>query len=249
MFSKKAFRLALVAFLVVGLAYQSSAQGVPVSTINLEDLEGKYFTGGSLNLGTRQIGMVGADNPNNNGFGVGIDAYVGKFATNRLAYGLNVGYRYNSFTSLPDTDLETTSSDNLFNVGVFGRAYSNPCAPNVNGYLQGEVGFGFGNQKFTNNSGDETIDGLNDFRIGVVPGIVLYPTDHIMLELQYGFLGYQSRRTTYDDISTGEEVQDYSRWGGFDFDAKTLTICLMYMLPYPSWNDKMNDSFDGFGKF
>lgn len=221
----------------------------PPSAINLNELEGSVFTGGSLNFGLSSSGMKEADDPSTTGTGFGVDAYVGKFATNNLAYGANVGYSFQSVKNNPGTDLETVSSDNIFDVGLFGRVYSNPCGSMVNGYIEGGVGLGFGNQSFTNANDEEIKDDISTFRAGLVPGIVIYPTNQIMLELRYGFLGYSSRAVTFEDPFSGEEVTDYNRWGGFDFDAKTITICFMYILPYPSWNNKMNGSFDDFGQF
>ena len=253
-FTKKLYSCFIALVLMVPLstfAQRTQIQNTPtaISAIDLNDLEGKYFTGGSLNFGLSSSGMVDADDPSTTVTGFGVAAYVGKFATNNLAYGVNLGYNFESLKNNPGTDLETVSTDNILDIGLFGRVYSNPCGSMVNGYIEGGVELGFGNQTFTNSNGDEVKDNIGTFRAGLVPGIVIYPTDQIMLELRYGFLGYSSRAVTYEDPFTGDEVTDYNRWGGFDFDAKTITICFMYILPYPSWGDKMNGSFDGFGNF
>lgn len=216
--------------------------------VNLSELQGDYFTGGGINFSLQSSGVRDADEPSNSGLSAGFTGYLGKFATNQLAYGVMAGYNYASTTYNPNTDLEWEDSQSLLNLGLFGRAYSNPCSPNVNGYIQGEVGLGTGAFQ-SNVTGMDVKENVGTFWAGVRPGIVLYPTEHIMLELQYGFLGYRSEAFSSEDPVSGNETTNYNRWGGFDFDAKTLTICLMYRLPYPSWNSKMDGAFDGFGTF
>lgn len=229
---------------------QGSAQETPVSisSIDLNDLDGRYFIGGSANFSLNTSGIMKDSDPSYTGMAFGIRPHFGRFATNRLAYGGVLGLSHNSSTNNPDTDLETSQSSNIFNVGVFGRVYSNPCGEAVNGYLQGEVTFGFGNQKSIDASDNETKDGIGTFEFGVRPAVVFYPTNHIMIEMRYGWLGYYSYSTTYKNFM-GEEVTSTNRTFNANFNFSSIQIGFMYLLPCESWNTKMNGSFDGFGEF
>lgn len=109
------------------------------------------------------------------------------------------------------------STSSNFDANLFGR-YSLPIAERF--YFIPEIQIGTGTSSTDNNAGVRTSE-TSYFGIGVLPGLAFFPTTHWSIELNAGFIGYQTVTTKNVDnlIQPNETTND-----GFIFDVNGITV-------------------------
>jgi hypothetical protein len=139
-----------------------------------------------------------------------IDARVGYFIRNNLALGVRVGYERTTsdFTTVSDLSNDLSSRSKTLRLGLFMRNYFR-LGRRIRFFVETGAVAGFGSLEYHDSlygpTHTETGD-LFTFKLGFMPGVVIFLNRGLAVEATAGFFGLSYRKTKSDDAETGVSV-------------------------------------------
>lgn len=203
----------LIVFVFAGITASAQwSKGSIIATGNLGFMSG----GTEMSGGGTTVDMGSAS-----GFNLGVGG--GYFIMDNLAVGVNLGYTTASNTT-PNfgggTD-DQVVTNNMMTYGVMGR-YLLPYGDRFAAFAQLDVLMGSGTITTELGSVSTDVD-QSGLTAGVSLGFSYLIHEHIFLDLNYGFLGYQTNTTTNDPGGNNETKLTTNQFG---LDASLGTIAL-----------------------
>lgn len=203
----KKVQLLLLSFVVATMAFAQQTKG-------------DIYLGGSVNFGagssSTKVGSTKNEGPKT--FDFGIQPKVGYFISDKFSVGIDLGFSSEN-TKIDNSGTTTKYSNTAYGGGVFARYYVMP-AEKFGFFFEANAGVmaGSSNTKV----GSVKTDGPNTLAInaGITPGIVIYVSNRVALEANYGFLGYSSYTET--DKSGTQDVKDTQGNFGLDINPGTF---------------------------
>jgi len=183
--------------------------------------KGTLFLGGGLGF-TSTSEKEKTSNSTTDGdknFSYSINPGVGYFISDKLALGLDFGFRGNNTTTtqgiIDPEEIELKST--LLNVTPYARYY----------WMVGDnfgftgtlgIGIGSGSTKTSTNSNTTTTSKISTLEVGLRPGIVFFPTSKVGLEANFGFVGFSSFTDKNPNDSSNKTITS-----SFGLNANTIT--------------------------
>ncbi len=180
---------------------------------------GTKILGGEFNYNSSSnettIGNTTTDGPKNSNITV-VPSFGYMFQDN-IGAGIRIGIN-NSTTETTDQNGDVTEDkDNLTIVGLFGRYYIDVAGDQLYFHTDLILDFGFGSNEVTQGNTTVTTD-LNTMLIGLRPGWDYFIGDKWAVELNWGFLGYESRTWS------AEDYEDKTTGFGLNFDFTSISM-------------------------
>lgn len=178
-----------------------------------------------LNFGNSN-NVSGTTISDNSGFSFNIAPKVGYFISDNLQLGLGLAYGYTKFDNSdgnsPNIN-ETTSKRNSYGIFPYLKKFF-PVGKKLSFHLVAETRFEVFNTNFVGN--DNFSESSSDvFSINLRPGINYRFTDHILMQANFGRLGYNYAKQELDD-TTSRESNDF----GFNLSSSSLTFGIVVLL-------------------
>ena len=198
-----------------------------MSTVAFGQIEsGTMFLGGSLGFssGSSETSIAGTtvDGPETSSFNLAPS--FGYMFTDQIGAGLRVGINNNTTTQTGTNQVgEFTQEDktSITMIGAFGRYYLPVAGDKWFGHVDLGFDIGFGSNTSTFEQAGTTVEtetDINMLGIGLRPGFDYFVGDKWALELNWGFLGYNSTTVT-TPASVGNPEEERVETGfGADFD-------------------------------
>lgn len=202
-----------VAVISLGLTLPATAQFTQGKILATGGIE---FTTGSSSLETDST-----DETLFSSMSYGINVGGGYFFADNIAAGISLGYGSATLTIDPDDENAADLVSSQFNWGVFGRYYM-PYSDRF--AMFGELGVGMANISETFD-GDDIASG-SAFSVGLGAGMNYMVSDMFFLEMNYGFLGYNSLSMTNEFTSTTETTSEFGLLG--DLSSLSLGMTLLF---------------------
>lgn len=181
--------------------------------------KGNVEATGNIGFGVENTENTPGDNESGQtNFNIGLQG--GYLLTDKFSIGGLVGYDYLRSTN-DNGNNSNESTTSLFNVGVYARYYVTLPVERIKLDFTGAAQFGFGTvtNETTNPAGtNEDEYGINQFQVGVYPGLVVGLTDRLALTANYGALAFTSE-TVEDNNSDFESTTN-----GFGLNADLTTL-------------------------
>lgn len=203
----KKLQLLLLSFVVATMAFAQHAKG-------------DIYLGGNLNFGVgssnTKVGNTKNEGPKT--FNLGIQPKVGYFISDKFSVGVDLGFSTRN-TKIDNLGTTTTYSNMAFGGGIFARYYVMP-VEKFGFFFEANAGAMAGSSK--TKIGAIKTDGPNTLEInaGITPGIVVYVSNRVALEANYGFLGYTSSTST--DKSGPQDIKDNQGDFGLNINPSTF---------------------------
>ena len=192
---------------------------IAVAVLPFIGLQAQVLVGGTVSFDksssentTDQSGTsTTVDGPTYSSFEV--SPFAGVFISENFLVGLGLGYSsdVSKQKDVPIGDFGATLDEykvtsTMMSIMPMCRYYYMP-TQKAGLFLEGSVGLGFGKDKEESTMGSTTTTQESDvsgFSVNIIPGIVIYVTDYLALEANFGGLQYASYKTTQDmdDVST-----------------------------------------------
>lgn len=159
---------------------------------------------------------------------------VGYAINKNLILGLGVGYNYSESDSESLSNESMSSNKSTVNtIAVFPYVKKFfPISKNLAFNLQGETRFSLSKGNFDSTSiNDESSS--ESFFIGIRPGINYFLSENILLQANFGSLGYQytsSERNSFQPSATDEVQNRESNLFRFDFSSSNLIFGMTLFL-------------------
>jgi outer membrane protein len=190
--------------------------------IMAQPVGGKFFIGGHLSLyGTVDKSKIGSTTEKD-----GSTTYftfmpvAGYFLNERVAVGAGIGFDTQIYKDPQSTIEKTTTSKMVFS--PFGRYYLVSGKGGI--FAEASMGLSLGtNKSFTSDVTDT--QNVLGFSALVSPGVYYYVTPKIALEAKFGWVGFMSTVTKFDN-----DQKDIHNSFGFDLSPDSFIFGLTFML-------------------
>lgn len=161
---------------------------------------------GDFGINSRQSGVVsGNDNIDDTNFNLSIAPKVGYFLKDNFALGLGFKYGYSEFESdnVSESIIRThLTKSNSYGVFPYIKKFF-PIGKKLSLHLAAETGFLFGNTRNENSADiDGNINGnssVQNFSINISPGINYRLNNKILVQANFGSLGYNNIKEEFRD--------------------------------------------------
>ncbi len=171
--------------------------------------------------------------------------YVGYAYSNNNVVGLKFGYN-RLIGDLGNLDLNLGSdmsfsfggmrySEDLYSVGLFHRSYIGLDPSGMFGlFNETHVTYKRGHSNFTNGKSDSaditnTETTINEFRVGINPGVAVFITKNVSAEMSFGVAGFKYRSERQNN-SLGEEGKRDTSGADFKINILNINIGLTFCL-------------------
>lgn len=183
---------------------------------------GKFFIGGHLSLyGTVDKSKIGNTTEKD-----GSTTYftfmpvAGYFLNDRVAVGAGIGFDTQIYKDPQSTIEKTTTSKMVFS--PFGRYYLISGKGGI--FAEASMGLSLGTNKTFTSDVTDTQNVLG-FSALISPGVYYYITPRMALEAKFGWLGFMSSVTKFDN-----DQKDMHNSFGFDLSPDSFIFGLTFML-------------------
>ncbi|GAB4126518.1 MAG: hypothetical protein OHK0045_01280 [Raineya sp.] len=188
---------------------------------------GTLFVGGGLGFsssGSKTTTTIGGTTVTSDGpkaTNLSFIPGVGYFIADKLAIGLDFSVTTGSDKETESNGDYTKTSATRIGIAPFARKYF-MLSDNFGFIGAAGIGVGFGSSKEEERTGNTTVttEGpkITTLEIGVVPGLVFFPTSKVGLEANFGFIGFASE-TSKEKTPLGETKTTTTNVG---FGANTI---------------------------
>lgn len=204
-----------------------------MSTVAFSQIEsGTMFLGGSFGFSSgsseNTVGPTTTDGPETSSFNLAPS--FGYMLTDKIGVGLRIGLNNNSTTQTGVDGggaFEQEDKTNITMVGAFGRYYLPVAGDKLFWHVDLGFDIGFGSNTSTFTQGGTTVEteqDINTLGIGLRPGFDYFVGDKWALEMNWGFIGYDSYTTTTPAENGNPEQENSNSEFGADFDFTQFGI-------------------------
>lgn len=197
-----------------------------VSAANAQTSAGTILVGGSLGFNTESKSTTtgSTETKDYKSTNFNILATGGYFIADKTAVGLNIGYNSSKNIQYLVNNNKTTTTYAPITIGVFAQRYF---MFNDQFGLLGNfnVTTAMGTEKresVVNNVTTTTKFGRNGLNFGLSGGAIWFPTQHVGISANVGFLSYYINNTKTKDVNP----ESKEKVSGFNFDLSSSTINL-----------------------
>ena len=198
---------------------------IAVSNVNAQIEAGKISVGGTLNVSSNSTkykdGSSTQDGAKDTQFTFG--PQVGYFFSENLSVGAGLVYQHDVATS---ADGETKNIGNRFIFSPFGR-YHIPLGEKVYLFGEAKLNFGLGSRKTKTDGDTDKIGDLSSLGFTLSPGIILFPSERIGIELAFNLLSFDRVADKDPDNGDNKTIRNDFSFGP-DLFSPTLGVQLYF---------------------
>lgn len=190
--------------------------------------KGTWSIEGNLSINTQNSESFNeTSDSNTDNFNFSISPTIGYAIKENLILGLGISYGYSKseFENKNSQNLnQDFSRNNSYGIFTYVKKYF-PVSNKFALHLQGEARFTFGNNTFDDFYDIERTSETELFFVGIRPGFNYSLTKNLLLQANFGSLGYDYFKAEIDDVNS-QKANSF----GFNFSSSSLIFGLTVLL-------------------
>ncbi|TXD82974.1 porin family protein [Subsaximicrobium wynnwilliamsii] len=179
---------------------------------------GTWNLEGSFSINSAKSEFFENDNLKSEFFGFSISPKVGYAIQDNLVIGLGLGYSYSESEFGNQQALNSDRNSNSYSIFPYIKKFI-PIGKKMAFHLQGETRYSLGSTNFENSGIEERES--KSFFIGIRPGVSYFLSKSILLQANFGQLGYENNQ-----IKVGDTDDSETDVFGFDISSSNIIFGL-----------------------